>query len=54
MSAVHLRSCEHVLPPYMNVKWIKSRNIGFGGRAVRKFLLQYREKLYNEKRKAKK
>ncbi|XP_036323977.1 LOW QUALITY PROTEIN: 39S ribosomal protein L47, mitochondrial [Rhagoletis pomonella] len=47
------RSCEHVLPPYMNVKWIKSRNIGFGGRAVRKFLLLYREKLYNIKRKAK-
>lgn len=38
----------------MNVKWIKSRNIGFGGRAVRKFLLLYRETLYNIKRKAKK
>uniref|UniRef100_A0A0K8V080 Uncharacterized protein n=1 Tax=Bactrocera latifrons TaxID=174628 RepID=A0A0K8V080_BACLA len=47
------KSCEHVLPPHMNVKWIKSRNIGFGGRAVRKFLLLYREKLYNIKRKAK-
>ncbi|CAD6995829.1 39S ribosomal protein L47, mitochondrial [Ceratitis capitata] len=47
------RSCEHVLPPHMNVKWIKSRDIGFGGRAVRKFLLLYREKLYNIKRKAK-
>uniref|UniRef100_A0A034WS76 Large ribosomal subunit protein uL29m n=1 Tax=Bactrocera dorsalis TaxID=27457 RepID=A0A034WS76_BACDO len=47
------KSCEHVLPPHMNVKWIKSRNIGFGGRAVRKFLLLYREKLYNVKRKAK-
>ncbi|KAM7362817.1 mitochondrial ribosomal protein L47 [Cochliomyia hominivorax] len=45
--------CEHVLPPHMNVKWIKTRSIGYGGRAVRKFLLQYREKLYNEKRKAK-
>ncbi|XP_023293278.2 39S ribosomal protein L47, mitochondrial [Lucilia cuprina] len=45
--------CEHVLPPQMNVKWIKSRSLGYGGRAVRKFLLQYREKLYNEKRKAK-
>uniref|UniRef100_D3TPB4 Large ribosomal subunit protein uL29m n=1 Tax=Glossina morsitans morsitans TaxID=37546 RepID=D3TPB4_GLOMM len=47
------RSSEHVLPPHMNVKWIKSRCIGFGGKAVRKFLLLYREKLYNEKRKAK-
>ncbi|XP_011196970.2 39S ribosomal protein L47, mitochondrial [Zeugodacus cucurbitae] len=47
------RSCEHVLPPHMNTKWIKSRSIGYGGRAVRKFLLLYREKLYNIKRKAK-
>lgn len=45
--------CEHVLPPQLNVKWIKTRSIGYGGRAVRKFLLLYREKLYNEKRKAK-
>lgn len=48
------KSTEHVLPPYMNMKWIKSRNIGYGGRAVSKFLLKFREKLYNEKRKAKK
>uniref|UniRef100_A0A1I8Q4N9 Large ribosomal subunit protein uL29m n=1 Tax=Stomoxys calcitrans TaxID=35570 RepID=A0A1I8Q4N9_STOCA len=47
------RSLEHVLPPFMNVKWMKTRSLGYGGRAVRKFLLQYREKLYNEKRKAK-
>uniref|UniRef100_A0A1A9WH30 Large ribosomal subunit protein uL29m n=1 Tax=Glossina brevipalpis TaxID=37001 RepID=A0A1A9WH30_9MUSC len=47
------KSCEHTLPPHMNVKWIKSRSIGYGGKAVRKFLLLYREKLYNEKRKAK-
>jgi len=51
---VNYRSCEHVLPPFMNLKWIKSRNIGFGGRAVNRFLLKYREKLYNAKRKAKK
>lgn len=48
------KSCEHVLPPFMNTKWIKSRNLGYGGRAVHKFLLKYREKLYNVKRKAKK
>ncbi|XP_073837538.1 mitochondrial ribosomal protein L47 [Musca autumnalis] len=47
------KSVEHVLPPFMNVRWIKTRSIGYGGRAVRKFLLKYREKLYNEKRKAK-
>lgn len=47
------KSCEHALPPYMNVKYLKSRPIGYGGRAVRKFLLLYREKLYNVKRRAK-
>ncbi|ALC47087.1 Rlc1 [Drosophila busckii] len=47
------RSCEHALPPFMNTKWIKSRHVSCGGRAVQKFLLKYREKLYNAKRKAK-
>ncbi|KAH8295153.1 hypothetical protein KR018_008007, partial [Drosophila ironensis] len=50
---VNYKSCEHVLPPFMNLKWIKSRNLGFGGRAVNRFLLKYREQLYNAKRKAK-
>jgi len=50
---INYKSCEHALPAHMNTKWIKSRNIGFGGRAVRKFLLLYREKLYNVKRKSK-
>lgn len=49
----YYRAKEHVLPRHMNVKWIKKQPIGFGGRAVRKFLLLYREKLYNEKRKSK-
>ncbi|XP_067647666.1 large ribosomal subunit protein uL29m [Eurosta solidaginis] len=47
------RYCEHILPPHKNMKWIKSRDIGFSGVAVRKFLRLYREKLYNVKRKAK-
>jgi len=51
---VSYKACEHALPPFMNLKWIKSRNIGYGGRAVNRFLLKYREKLYNAKRKAKK
>ncbi|KAH8418485.1 hypothetical protein KR009_005228 [Drosophila setifemur] len=50
---VNYKTCEHVLPPFMNLKWIKSRNIGFGGRAVNRFLLKYREQLYNAKRMAK-
>eukprot|EP00099_Drosophila_melanogaster_P029514 NP_788610.1 mitochondrial ribosomal protein L47 [Drosophila melanogaster] len=50
---VSYKACEHALPPFMNLKWIKSRNIGYGGRAVNRFLLKYREKLYNAKRKAK-
>lgn len=49
----YYKAKEHVLPPHMNVKWIKKQPIGFGGRAVRKFLLHYREKLWNEKRKGK-
>lgn len=43
---------EHVLPPHVNMKYCRKPPIGYGGRAVRKFLLLYREKLYNEKRKA--
>ncbi|XP_055903424.1 LOW QUALITY PROTEIN: 39S ribosomal protein L47, mitochondrial [Eupeodes corollae] len=49
----YYKAKEHVLPPHMNVKWIRKQPIGFEGRAVRKFLLLYREKLYNEKRKGK-
>ncbi|XP_060650259.1 large ribosomal subunit protein uL29m [Drosophila nasuta] len=47
------KTIEHVLPPFMNTKWIKAQHNTYGGRAVHKFLLHYREKLYNEKRKAK-
>ncbi|XP_002072878.4 39S ribosomal protein L47, mitochondrial [Drosophila willistoni] len=49
----YYKSCEHVLPAFMNTKWIKSRQLTHGGRAVHKFLLKYREKLYNAKRKSK-
>ncbi|XP_055849738.1 39S ribosomal protein L47, mitochondrial [Episyrphus balteatus] len=49
----YYKAKEHALPPHMNLKWIKKQPIGFTGRAVRKFLLLYREKLYNEKRKGK-
>jgi large subunit ribosomal protein L47 len=49
----YYRSFEHVIPHWMNVKWRESHNFRFGGYAVRKFLLKYREKLWNEKRKSK-
>lgn len=49
----YYKAKEHSLPPHLNMKWIKKQPIGYGGRAVKKFLLLYREKLYNEKRKGK-
>ena len=47
------RSFEHVIPYWMNVKWRENHKFRYGGYAVRKFLTKYREKLWNEKRKAK-
>jgi large subunit ribosomal protein L47 len=47
------RSFEHVIPYWMNVKWRENHKFRYGGYAVRKFLLKYREKLWNEKRKVK-
>lgn len=49
----YYRSAEHVIPSFMNTKWFKTHQFQYSGRAVRKFLLLYREKLYNEKRRAK-
>ncbi|XP_037949256.1 39S ribosomal protein L47, mitochondrial [Teleopsis dalmanni] len=46
------KSSEHAIPSHMNKKWFKTRSFSYGGHAVRKFLLLFREKLYNEKRKA--
>lgn len=51
--AFFYRSFEHVIPSFMNRKWRESHNFRYGGIAVSKFLLKYREKLWNEKRKAK-
>jgi large subunit ribosomal protein L47 len=47
------RSFEHVVPYWMNVKWRESHNFRYGGYAVKKFLLKYNEKVWNERRKAK-
>lgn len=51
--AFFYRSFEHVIPSFMNRKWRESHKFRYGGAAVSKFLLKYREKLWNEKRKAK-
>lgn len=42
---------EHLIPQEVNSKWQEKYNRRPGGYAVSKFLLQYRERLYNEKRK---
>lgn len=49
----YYRAFEHVIPYWMNVKWRETHKFQYGGYAVRKFLLKYREKLWNEKRKKK-
>lgn len=46
------RSCEHVIPYFLNKKWRKEHKFIYGGTAVQKFLQKYREKLWNVKRKA--
>ncbi|XP_053657857.1 39S ribosomal protein L47, mitochondrial [Anopheles marshallii] len=47
----YYRAFEHVIPKNANSKWNKRHKFTYGGHAVRKFLLLYRERLYNEKRK---
>lgn len=42
---------EHLIPQEINSKWQQKYNRRPVGFAVQKFLLKYREKLYNEKRK---
>lgn len=46
------RSSEHIVPYWMNRKWRENHIFRYHGSAVNKFLLKYREKLWNEKRKA--
>lgn len=46
------RSYQHIIPAFMNTKWQETHKFRYGGYAVRKFLLLYREKLWNQKRKA--
>lgn len=46
------REFEHVVPQFMNKKWRENHKFQYGGSAVKKFLLMYREQLYNVKRKA--
>ncbi|GLV39246.1 mitochondrial ribosomal protein L47 [Carabus blaptoides fortunei] len=45
------RHTEHLIPKELNFTWKSRHNFNPRGHAVSKFLLHYREKLYNEKRK---
>lgn len=47
------RKAEHVIPLFMNKRWQETRKFGYGGKDVAYFLSKYREKIWNEKRKAK-
>lgn len=46
------RSSEHVIPYFMNRKWRESHKFRYGGHAVYKFLLKYREQIWSKKRAA--
>lgn len=48
---VNYQPTEHLIPKMENLKWRRSQK--FGGYAVRQFLLKYKEKMWNIKRKAK-
>lgn len=48
------RHTEHLIPKELNSAWKSRHNFNPRGHAVSKFLLHYREKLYNEKRKQRK
>lgn len=43
---------QYPIPKFMNRSWYEKHKFGYGGYAVQKFLRLYREKLFNEKRKA--
>ncbi|XP_014207371.1 39S ribosomal protein L47, mitochondrial [Copidosoma floridanum] len=47
----YYRFSQHVIPKGINQTWKKKYLFGYGGHAVRKFLLKYRENIWNEKRK---
>ncbi|EFN65309.1 39S ribosomal protein L47, mitochondrial [Camponotus floridanus] len=46
------RMHQYIIPKYMNRKWHKWHKFGFGGFATRRFLRLYREKIWNQKRRA--
>ncbi|XP_015182904.1 PREDICTED: 39S ribosomal protein L47, mitochondrial [Polistes dominula] len=48
----YYRMCEYLIPKFMNKKWHKTHQFGYGGYAVKRFLRFYREKLWNIKRRA--
>lgn len=46
------RMRQYCIPKFVNTRWHKLHMFGFGGYATRKFLRLYREKLWNQKRRA--
>ncbi|XP_076249140.1 mitochondrial ribosomal protein L47 [Calliopsis andreniformis] len=46
------RMRQYNIPKFMNNRWHKRHMFGYNGYAVRKFLRLYREKLWNQKRRA--
>lgn len=48
----YYKQSEHSLPRFMNKKWQEKHKFNYGGYAVKKFLLKFRERVWNEKRKA--
>ncbi|XP_046741437.1 39S ribosomal protein L47, mitochondrial [Diprion similis] len=48
----YYRMSEHAIPRFMNNKWRETHKFGYSGNAAHKFRKLYREKLWNEKRKA--
>lgn len=51
---VYFRCKEYLIPKEVNSAWKNKHQYNPKGNAVSKFLLMYREKLYNEKRKSRK
>ncbi|XP_072757605.1 large ribosomal subunit protein uL29m [Anoplolepis gracilipes] len=46
------RMRQYIIPKFMNRRWHKWHLFGFGGYATRRFLRFYREKIWNERRRA--
>lgn len=45
---------QYLIPKFLNSRWRENHLFGYNGYAVRKFQKLYREKMWNQKRRAKK